>query len=461
MKTRNTRKTLLLLVAALAIGLSLLAVTRGVMAQLSGAIFTSTADGQTVNANIYDSCEDVYLNGGPPPNAPCGAAGLPDGDYYFQVTDPSGMTLLSTDGIEDRRVTVTGGKITANLGTHVTGTGKCPGAISVQLMPFSQTPNPGNEHKVWMTPVGSYSPGNGVFGFLPSSSKTDNFKCQQDENPQPVIGGVKYYDLNTNGVKDPGEPTIAGWRIDVTLTPGGLVTTFTDAFGAWGLVVPSGTTYTACEVLPPATTYLQTGPNPGATTADTLATANASKCWAGTVGNDDTTDLNFGNVCLGAGGGKTLGFWSNRNGEAAMNDGGTNAPELALLGGLNLRDAGGANFDPATYASFRTWLLNATATNMAYMLSAQLAAMELNVEAGFVNGGALVYAPGAAGANAAGFITVNNLMAEANAELGLHGSTLAGSPFRAYQEALKNALDKANNNLNFVQLTPCPFTTPY
>ncbi|MGH9845555.1 MAG: hypothetical protein ACREEM_43145, partial [Blastocatellia bacterium] len=181
----------------------------------------------------------------------------------------------------------------------------------------------------------------------------------------------------------------------------------------------------------------------------------------GTVGNSDTTDLNFGNVCLGAGGGKTLGFWSNTNGQNVMNDGGTLAPELMLLSSLNLRNASGADFDPATYSSFRTWILGATATNMAYMLSAQLAAMELNVEASFVNGGALVYAPGAAGANAAGFITVNALMAEANTELGLHGLTLAGSPFRAYQEALKNALDKANNNLNFVQLTPCPFTTPY
>jgi hypothetical protein len=110
------------------------------------------------------------------------------------------------------------------------------------------------------------------------------------------------------------------------------------------------------------------------------------------------------------------------------------------------------------YTAFRNWLLSATATNMAYMLSAQLAAMELNVEAGFVNGNALVYAPGTNSANALGFATINALMTEANAELTLHPTALAGDSWRSYQEALKNALDKANNNQTFVQPTPCPFT---
>ena len=37
------------------------------------------------------------------------------------------------------------------------------------------------------------------------------------------------------------------------------------------------------------------------------------------------------------------------------------------------------------YAEFETWLLDGNAVNMAYMLSVHLAAMTLNVEAGFVN----------------------------------------------------------------------------
>ena len=116
---------------------------------------------------------------------------------------------------------------------------------------------------------------------------------------------------------------------------------------------------------------------------------------------------------------------------------------------LNLRDAAGNNFDPATYTAFRTWLLGASATNMAYMLSAQLTAMELNVLNGKVSGGAIIYAPGTGGTS--DFKTVCQVMTLANTELGLHGSVLSGSPYRTYQEALKNALDRANNDQNFVQ----------
>jgi hypothetical protein len=59
-----------------------------------------------------------------------------------------------------------------------------------------------------------------------------------------------------------------------------------------------------------------------------------------------------------------------------------------LLTALNLRNGSGANFT-TSYNQFKSWLLSAN-TNMAYMLSAQMAAMQLNVEAGLVSGGALI-----------------------------------------------------------------------
>ena len=79
---------------------ALLAISTLAQAAPSGAIFTTLADGSRVNANIFSAkCDGlgVYLDGGPGPNAPATAAGLPDGDYFYQVTDPSGKVLLSTD----------------------------------------------------------------------------------------------------------------------------------------------------------------------------------------------------------------------------------------------------------------------------------------------------------------------------------------------------------------------------
>ena len=159
-------------------------------APVTGAIFTTLIDGSAVDHNIYSSKEDVYLNGGPgAANGPCSAAGLPNGVYYFQVTDPSGKYLLSpiTESPEERKVLVNGGKIIEYLGSklhpwwHRTSLGKC--GITVQLYPFHDTPNPGGEYKVWMTPAVSDPTGKPVFGgvFIPSKSKTDNFKAPGDD----------------------------------------------------------------------------------------------------------------------------------------------------------------------------------------------------------------------------------------------------------------------------------------
>ena len=157
--------------------------TAAMGAPVTGAIFTTLLDGSAVDYNIYDSKQDVYLNGGPrSPKSPCTAAGLPDGVYYFQVTDPSGKFVLSADAPEQRKVLVSGGYITQYLGnTHVTNAGmKCnKPTVTVELYPFYDTPNSGGEYKVWMAPAkaedGSFA------GFAASMSKTDNFKAPGDD----------------------------------------------------------------------------------------------------------------------------------------------------------------------------------------------------------------------------------------------------------------------------------------
>jgi hypothetical protein len=160
----------------------------------SGAIFTTVANGSEVNYNIYAAKEDVYLDGGPGPGAPQGAAGLDDGRYVFQVTDPSGKTLLSTDPVLCRQFDIVGGIITAVVPTgcqHVTGSDIDHGAVTVQLMPYNDTPNNGGEYKVWVTMLADYvcngdltivdcgpKKGGAAHGFIPRHTKTDNFKVR-------------------------------------------------------------------------------------------------------------------------------------------------------------------------------------------------------------------------------------------------------------------------------------------
>lgn len=179
------------LTAAAAAALPLaFAVSPATAAAPSGAIFTTVADGSEVNFNIYPSKDAVYLDGGPGPGAPQTAAGLDDGTYVFQVTDPSGKTLLSTDPAACRQFVVSGGIITsvAPSGScaHVTGLDVDHGALTVQLMPYNDTPNPGGEYKVWATMVSDYACSDlsqvdctakgSKHGFIPADSKTDNFK---------------------------------------------------------------------------------------------------------------------------------------------------------------------------------------------------------------------------------------------------------------------------------------------
>lgn len=207
-----------------------LGVTASAFAQLPGAIFTTTKTGSRVNANIYpQKCGDsgVWLDGGPGPNAPQTAAGLPDGDYYFQVTDPSGKTLLSTDPVANRQFRVTGGIIVSlsGGGNHNTGLDVDHGATTVELCPYNDTPNPGGVYKVWVTPTDDFK-GNpnqvdnpcrgGCFhGFVASTSKTDNFKVKGGAGGA-CLTMLKIIDTNGNGYGDVGDDPLVTWPITIT-----------------------------------------------------------------------------------------------------------------------------------------------------------------------------------------------------------------------------------------------------
>jgi hypothetical protein len=402
-------------VAMLCVALLLFVLPGSALAAISGAVFTTESVCNGTNVNIFDAKDEVFLDGGPSHE---GAAGLPDGNYYVKVTEPNGTLLGATTTAS---VSVVGGEFTvcyqlsAILFTATSG-------LTVQG--YDTTSNAGGEYKVWA----SQDP-----TFPNSNSKTDNFKVDDEggEVDPATLNVIKFYDANANGINDDAQP-IVGWKIHIQ--DGIDLVRFTPVSVE---VAPDD--YIVTEFLPIEPNWVSTTTNP------VLITLVA--------GQDATVE--FGNLCLGEGGGHTLGFWSNRNGQRLIG-----ATDLALLTALNLRNASGAHFDPTSASSFRTWILSATATNMAYMLSAQLAAMELNVLNGFVSGTSLIHAPGTSSANALGFATVNAVMAEANTLLGSANPLVIGSshPQRELAEALKDALDDANNDATFVQSTPCAFT---
>ncbi len=195
-------------------------------------------------------------------------------------------------------------------------------STTVQLSPFSATPNAGGEYKVYLISeaLGAAVDANNllVIDFTDSQAKTDNFKlrnqpsgCTSNCTP-PVLTGLKWYDTNTNGVKDSGEPTIPGWRINGQDSSTSLTFfSYTDASGNYSFPVDSGNTYTISEVLANATWTATGCVGNASTTCITNTSANVDTGTASTVPGP-----NFGNVCTGGGGGLTIGYWSNQNGQA-------------------------------------------------------------------------------------------------------------------------------------------------
>ena len=298
------------------------------LAQFNGAIQTTNSDASQVNINQYATKDLVYLTGGP---QNLNGAGLPNGNYYFQLTSPDGQTLLSTDPAHCRQVYVTGGKVqgwfddgSMTCTPHVNGTagilnGETPVQVGITPDWFDTTPNNGGVYKLWLISQDAglrcnpqiYSDAglttldaNGKYLiFAGGCKKTDNFKVLASActigcggTPSSLITGLKYYDANTNGEFTAGEPVLGNWEIKVTYTDQGTLHTdesvFTDAGGSWSVAADQGSHLKACEVLP--ATWSQSGPLDGATSVPGGITA-ASKCWEGTVPTADTVGLTFGN----------------------------------------------------------------------------------------------------------------------------------------------------------------------
>lgn len=259
------------------------------------------------------------------------------------------------------------------------------------------------------------------------------------ENGGPVmyvVSGAKFYDRDKDGEWDSDEPGLPGWKINITGDYED--TTLTGAGGLFSFELGEGA-FTVSEEPPPASSnWVQTFP-PGNSYAFSLPE------------DAPVDDLYFGNVCeITFTCGRTPGFWSNKNGKAILD---ANSGWVSLLAGYNLVNKNGSSFDPANYTQLRSWLLNADATNMSYMLSVQMAALILNLNYICLSGewddyGVVVDDT---------WKSINDLIDEANGLLGSYPSTLAGHAHRAHLEEYKDIFDDLNNNrMKVIPYNPCP-----
>lgn len=383
--------------------------------QLSGgAVLTTNADCSDNTIALFDDAADANINGGPKLSAP---QGLPDGDYYVQVTAPDG-TILGSSG-NKAPVSVTDGRFEQCLTLVDVVNGESTGSPG-----FDQTTDASGRYRVSISLDQD---------FATTQIFSTAFSLRSSGAGDAMLNVVKFYDSNTNGIADSGEVFIDGWLVRTTDDLAGYAT---EAFTTWRSAVVPGS-YSVRELVPDQPNWRTTTPAPiGVTLID-----------------GQTATVSFGNVCLGGGGGETTEFWTSRNGAALITP-----VQLRQLSERNLVDAEGRPFDPTTYDELRNWMLEASSTNMANALSVSLATMILNVSTGKVDRNARVHAPTALTANQTGFITVADLMGEADTALAASGNTPAGSAQRSYHEALRNPLERANSDLDFVQSAPCPLT---
>jgi hypothetical protein len=371
---------------------------------VTGAIWTTDELGERVNQNIYDNKEDVYLNGGPQNDK--GGQSLVDGFYYVQVTEPNG-TLLGKS--EEAVIEVVDGKFTQLYNLYA-------------LTGYETTSNLGGVYKVWI----SKSP-----NFENNLSKTDNFKVKPEVENLGSITIVKFYDANGNGEFDDEEYGIEGWIFTITDEEGNEIDVMTNEDGIFVVADLTAGTYTITEM--------------ASTCPKWIATTEIEVEVELEEGAHETVE--FGNLYLDIADGRTLGFWSNKNGQALIKE-----KHIAALNELNL----GKTFELGKLKDLNTWLLGAKANNMEYMFRVQMAAMQLNVIEGFVDGEGYIYT-GSGFATVLGldeYMKVNELIAFADAMIGNSEWS------RAQLEYVKNIFDSGNNNNAIFVKKYHPITNP-
>jgi hypothetical protein len=298
-----------------------------------------------------------------------------------------------------------------------------------------------------------------------------------------TISVCKFYDFpSLDGVKDPGDKGIAGWRFVLTpLTPGGGTNQVgvTQADGGTNFVVAPGSYYVT-EILPDVR-WVPTGISHGSN--DVVTDVSATTVLV-TVTNGHGASLCFGNVCIGTNG-ATLpqppSYWSGPGGQGEF---ATNDVLQARLDPFNpdtylpgnppelVNSVAGGIFDRTNYVELRDWIRGANSFNLAYCLSVEVGVAQLNNDTGRLTFEELVYAPGLPPDLGITYYDANglfallgdvvagaqNLIGDLLADTGGLGVVSPRDSNAGVFQAFKRALGDVNRNRNFVQATPCPFS---
>lgn len=280
-------------------------------------------------------------------------------------------------------------------------------------------------------------------------SKNENVTLSQPQQ-QTQICIHKFYDANADGI-DNDTQVVAGVRFDLfgVRNCGGnnvLKTGYTDANGNLCFTNITAGLYSIRECLP-------------------------NKSWVATTPTSVTTNLatgqtvtySFGDLCKAGKEGHHKDHWCGKMGQSVLC-----SNDFAVLNGLCLKNEDGSDRDfksaslTTNKSDLKNWLQGCRDKNMAYWLSCELAAAQLNLLEGDDDGNCVVVKKGCGerGSRKA-YMTINELIAKANASLAAWGNSPKGDSHRDDQECLMRALKHCNKNKNRIQPTPCPFKTPY
>jgi hypothetical protein len=248
--------------------------------------------------------------------------------------------------------------------------------------------------------------------------------CLEPGGDTPGLGllaGAKWYDLNMDGVWDDDEAGLEGWLIKLYKYDADLddyvfvAQTLTDAFGGYEFIDLEYGEYKIAEG-PVSGNWVQTWPvDPNFYVGIEISMAVPA-----------IYELDFGNVCVRDAMGYTMGFWSNKNGAAALKAAGYSASDIKY---------------------WQDFFKKANAEDMCVMLAAQYQAHYFNTTVP-VNGKVADY-------SGAGVI-IDGVVWDYDAVMADFAAFNCGEASRCEAEWFKDFFDGLNNNwFGLVELEPC------